>query len=137
MSRNARHHVCPEPSINSEPLRIVWVRTPEGKARLLPHAWPGNEGPIMSAPVADILARDTRFHEELPDLYPFLPDLRDALEDGVEWRDRIGVLSSNIQAGYMILAIRALAWPQARWKASTGPTWTRNSFLTAGSSHSC
>jgi 3-hydroxypropanoate dehydrogenase len=61
----------------------------------------------VSAPVTGILARDTRFHEQLPSLYPFLPDIREALEEDLEWRDRIGVLSSNIQAGYLILAALA------------------------------
>ncbi len=95
-------------SLNGEPLRIVWVRTADGKSRLRPHVWAGNEGPLMSAPVTGILARDTRFHEDLPALYPFRPDLRDALEDDRAWRDRIGILSSSIQAGYLILGARAL-----------------------------
>jgi 3-hydroxypropanoate dehydrogenase len=62
----------------------------------------------VSAPVTRMLARDTWFHEQLPSLYPFLPDIREALEEDLEWRDRIGVLSSNIQADYLILAARAL-----------------------------
>ncbi|HEX9547213.1 MAG TPA: nitroreductase family protein, partial [Acidimicrobiales bacterium] len=43
---------------NTLPLRIVYVTTPDGKARLLPHLQPGNVGKATQAPVNAILAVD-------------------------------------------------------------------------------
>src|ERR1700742_3145200 len=40
---------------NSQPLRVVFVRTPEGKARLLHHMSEGNRDKTASAPAVAVL----------------------------------------------------------------------------------
>ena len=40
---------------NTQPLRVLYVRTPEGKARLLPHMNEGNRDKTASAPAVAIL----------------------------------------------------------------------------------
>ena len=52
--------------MNSLPLRVVFVTTPEGRERLKPLLSPGNVAKVESAPVTAILARDLNFHEALP-----------------------------------------------------------------------
>jgi hypothetical protein len=64
---------------NAVPLRIVYVTTPEGKGRLLPHLQPGNAGKASAAPVNAILAVDNAFRHHVPRLLPFRPEMRDAL----------------------------------------------------------
>jgi len=48
------------------PARILFVRTPEAKARLLPALSAGNVDKTKAAPVTAIIGYDTRFYELLP-----------------------------------------------------------------------
>jgi 3-hydroxypropanoate dehydrogenase len=92
---------------NMLPLRIVYVTTPEGKGRLLPHLQPGNVGKASAAPVNAILAVDNGFHYHIPRLLPFRPEMREALEADPGLRERIGSGSVWLQAAYFIIAVRA------------------------------
>src|ERR1700728_1221593 len=55
---------------NSNPARFVFVRSPEGKTRLLPHVNPGNVAKVTSAPCTVIIAGDTQFYDLMPQLFP-------------------------------------------------------------------
>jgi 3-hydroxypropanoate dehydrogenase len=92
---------------NTQPLRVLYVRTPEGKARLLPHMSEGNRDKTASAPAVAVLARDTRFHEHIPTVLPFRPEMREVFEENEEMRHGIGTFSAALQAGYFIMAVRA------------------------------
>src|SRR6266550_2540691 len=50
-------------ALNSQPLRIVLVRSEEARERLLKHMAEGNREKTASAPLVAILASDTDFHE--------------------------------------------------------------------------
>ncbi len=93
---------------NTLPLRIVYVTTPDGKARLLPHLQPGNVGKATQAPVNAILAVDSAFHHQIPRLFPFRAGMRDALEADPGLRDKIGAGGAWMQAAYFIIAVRAV-----------------------------
>jgi len=56
-------------SMNCQPARFVFVRTPEGKARLKDCLSPGNVEKTMAAPVTAIVATDTRFYEYMPQVW--------------------------------------------------------------------
>ena len=94
-------------SANTSPLRIVFVRSKEGKERLKPALAPGNLEKTMAAPVTAILAQDHSFPDLLPRLFPHM-DLRpmfvgnDALIADTAFRN------SSLQAAYFILALRAV-----------------------------
>jgi 3-hydroxypropanoate dehydrogenase len=92
---------------NTQPLRVLYVRTPEGKARLLPHMSEGNRDKTASAPAVAVLARDTRFHEHIPTVLPFRPEMREVFEENEEMRHGVGTFSAALQAGYFIMAVRA------------------------------
>ena len=64
-------------SANTCPARIVFIRTPEGKQKLLPALAPGNVQKVMTAPVTAIIAYDLKFYEKLPQLFPHSPRMRD------------------------------------------------------------
>src|ERR1700736_5302189 len=53
-------------SANSSPARILFLRTPEAKQRLLPALAPGNVEKTMTAPVTAIIGYDGKFYEKLP-----------------------------------------------------------------------
>src|SRR6185437_7780473 len=55
---------------NCEPVRVVLVKSAEGKERLLACVSSGNSEKVRSAPVTAIVAYDTRFYEHLPRLFP-------------------------------------------------------------------
>ncbi|MFE5706090.1 malonic semialdehyde reductase [Rhodococcus koreensis] len=106
---------------NTQPLRIVFARTDEGRARLLPHMSEGNKAKTESAPAVAILAVDTQFHDHIPALLPFRPELRDVFEGDEKMRERTGEFNSALQAGYFILAVRSLglaAGPMAGFDAA-------------------
>lgn len=94
-------------SANCWPLRVVYVKSPEARARLLPLMMEGNRAKTAAAPVVAILGMDMAFYEELPRLFPHT-DARswfvgnDALIEATAFRN------SSLQGAYFMLAARAL-----------------------------
>jgi len=93
---------------NCCPARVVFVRSPEAKEKLRPCMAPGNLEKTMAAPATAIIGMDMAFYEAMPKLFPHAPDARSwfvgndaAIHDAV-WRN------SSLQAGYLIVAARAL-----------------------------
>lgn len=97
---------APTPT-NSQSLRILFVRTPEGKKRLLPHLNESNQPKSDSAPVVAVLAFDTEFHERLPEHFPHAPSAKDSYTDPVK-RAAAAKQIATLQAGYFILAVRSV-----------------------------
>ena len=94
---------------NSVPARIVFVKSPEAKERLRPCLAPLNVEKAMGAPATAIIAYDTRFHEKMPKLFPARPTMGEALSAmPPEQRDFFLLQNASLQAGYLILAARAL-----------------------------
>jgi 3-hydroxypropanoate dehydrogenase len=94
-------------SANQMPARLVWVRTPEGKAKLAECA-SGTNGPkILAAPVTVIIGMDTDFHEELPWLFPHV-DAKAWFDGNAELRRESAMRNSTLQGAYLIIAARAL-----------------------------
>lgn len=94
-------------SMNSQPLRILLVRSPEARARLLAHLWDSNRAKASSAPLIAVLAADTAFHEHLDRTFPVRPGARELYLDEAH---RLEVARSQawLQAGYFLLGVRAL-----------------------------
>jgi 3-hydroxypropanoate dehydrogenase len=95
-------------SANCNPMRVVILRTKEGKARLLPALAPGNVDKVMSAPVTAIVAYDLNFYERLPQLFPHNPGMRDHFAHSPELVETTAKRNSSLQGAYLILAARAL-----------------------------
>jgi nitroreductase len=93
-------------SINQQPLRVLLLRSPEARARLAPHMMEGNRAKTESAPLTAILAADTEFHEHLPKLVPFKPDVKDWFADPM-FREHSARFNATLQVGYFLLGIRA------------------------------
>ena len=93
--------------MNSQALRVHFVRTLEGKERLLPLLDEGNRVKSASAAAVAILAFDTEFNEFLPDHFPQVPNARDIYQDS-EKRIASAREIATLQAGYFILAVRTL-----------------------------
>ncbi|MBC04831.1 malonic semialdehyde reductase [Thalassospira sp.] len=94
-------------SANCEPMRVTFVTTDAARERLKPCLAPGNVEKTMTAPVTAIIAHDMEFYEKLPDLFPHT----DARSWFVGKQDAINTTAfrnGTLQAGYFILALRAL-----------------------------
>jgi len=94
-------------SANSSPARIVFVRSPEAKAKLLATVSAGNYEKTKQAPVTAIIATDMEFYEKLPKLFPHA-DARSWFTGSKTMADTTAFRNSSIQGGYFILAARSL-----------------------------
>lgn len=95
-------------SANASPARFVFVRTPEGKAKLKPALSSGNMEKTMTAPVVVIIAHDLHFHDHLPKLFPHAPDAKSWFTGSAEFAERTAFRNGSLQGAYMILAARAV-----------------------------
>ncbi|GGP49813.1 malonic semialdehyde reductase [Saccharothrix coeruleofusca] len=92
--------------VNSQPLRVVYLRGEQARARLLPHMNEGNRDKTAKAPLTAILASDADFHEHLPRTFPVVPGIRDAFAANPD-RAEVAKVSALLQAGYFIIGVRA------------------------------
>ena len=92
---------------NTTPARFVFVKSAEAKAKLGPALDEGNYAKTMAAPVTVIIGRDEDFHEKLPFLFPHT-DAKAWFEGPRENRGKPALRNASLQAGYLILAARAL-----------------------------
>lgn len=95
-------------SANCSPQRILFLATPEAKARLLPALSPGNVAKTTSAPVTCILAYDRHFHEHAEALFPHNPGLYGSFARDERHAETTAFRNATLQAGYFLLAARAL-----------------------------
>ncbi|MFC3550290.1 malonic semialdehyde reductase [Lysobacter cavernae] len=95
-------------SANMSPLRLVFVKSAQAKAKLGPALDEGNHAKTMAAPVTVIVAYDLAFYEKLPYLFPHT--------DAKSWFDSkpepaletIALRNGSLQGAYVLLAARAL-----------------------------
>jgi len=94
-------------SANQLPARLVWVTSDAAKAKLAACTMPANGDKILKAPVSVIVAMDLEFHEQLPWLFPHT-DARAWFVGNDPLREKSAFLNATLQAGYFIMAARAL-----------------------------
>jgi 3-hydroxypropanoate dehydrogenase len=95
-------------SANMCPMRIVFVRSPEAKAKLKPALDPGNLDKTMAAPVTAIIGMDLHFYEKLPKLFPHA-DAKSWFKDLPEnVLQTMALRNSSLQGAYFIIAARGL-----------------------------
>jgi 3-hydroxypropanoate dehydrogenase len=97
-------------SANSFPMRVVFAKSPEAKARLKPALSAGNRDKTMAAPACAIIAYDTRFYELVPRLFPHEPD-------AITWfkgpgKEQVAANTAfrngTLQGAYLMIAARGL-----------------------------
>lgn len=122
-------------AFNAQPARYVFVRSPQGKEKLLPALSSGNRAQTQAAAVTVIVAQDTRFHEHLPSQFPAY-DAKPLFEGNEALRETTALRNASLQGAYLILAARALGldagpqsgfdagkvdaafFPEGRWKSN-------------------
>ncbi|EOU9606953.1 malonic semialdehyde reductase [Cronobacter dublinensis] len=128
-------------SANCSPARLLFVRTPDAKARLLPALSSGNVEKTLRAPVTAIVAWDHEFYEALPQLFPYA-DARAWFTSSPAVAEETAFRNSSLQAGYLIMACRALGldtgpmsgFDRAAVDAEffSGTTWKSNLLINIG-----
>jgi 3-hydroxypropanoate dehydrogenase len=94
-------------SMNSLPARFVFVKTPEGKARLAKSLKPANVPKMMGAPITAIIAYDLEFWTELPFLFPH-EDRRHLFDGKPEYVADTAYRNGTLQGAYFMIAARAV-----------------------------
>ena len=101
-------------SANSSPARIVFLRTPEAKARLLPALTPGNVDKTKAAPVTAIIGYDTRYYEWMArKLFAHRPEMAENYAKNPGAAEVMAFRNGTLQGAYLILAARALGFVTA------------------------
>lgn len=93
-------------SMNMWPARLVFVKSQEGKDRLLPLMMEGNREKTKSAPVCAIIGYDVEFWRHMHRL--FIRDTSDMFKDKPEFAEAQAFRNGTLQGAYLILAARAL-----------------------------
>lgn len=95
-------------SMNCQPMRLVFVRSAEAKARLKEALSPGNVDKTMAAPVTVIVGMDTQFFEHLPTQFAPMPAARDMFAGNATLAADTAMRNSSLQGGYLMVAARML-----------------------------
>lgn len=133
----------PPTAANSNPLRLVFIKTRAAKEKLRPFLDAGNVEKTMAAPVTAIVAYDMGFHTHMATLFPARPQMGLMLGSMPEPQiERFALMNGTLQGGYVILAARALGLdcgPMGgfhREKVNetflAGTTWRSNFLLNLG-----
>lgn len=94
-------------SMNSSPLRLIFVTSPQAKAKLIETLSPGNRRKTENAPVTVIFARDMRFFDQLGRLFPHA-DVRPLFETDAAFAEETARRNVALQAAYFMIAARAV-----------------------------
>lgn len=94
-------------SANCLPMRVVFVKSDEAKAKLKPTLMEGNVDKTMAAPVCAIIAQDMEFYEQLPKLFP-QTDARSWFVGKPDYINSTAFRNASLQGAYFIIAARAL-----------------------------
>ena len=94
-------------SANCSPMRLIFVKTPEGKAKLSPALSAGNRDKTMQAPATAIIGYDLEFYDKLPVLFPHA-DARPWFAGKPDVIQATAFRNSSLQGAYFMLAARAV-----------------------------
>ncbi len=94
-------------SANCSPMRLIFVKSSDGKEKLKPALSKGNLDKTMTAPVTAIIAYDLDFYEYLPKLFPH-DDAKSWFEGREQHIKNTAILNGSLQGAYLMLAARAL-----------------------------
>jgi len=94
-------------SANSSPARFVFIRTPEGKAKLKEALSAGNMEKTMTAPVTAIVCYDSYFYDKLGQLFPHAY-AKPWFTSSPEFAEKTAFRNGSLQGAYLMLAARAV-----------------------------
>jgi 3-hydroxypropanoate dehydrogenase len=94
-------------SMNSCPLRVVFVSSRESKEKLKSCLMPGNVNQTMQAPVTAIFAHDLHFYKKMDRLWPHM-NVDSMFEGNAAFAEQFAFRNGTLQAAYFMIAARGL-----------------------------
>lgn len=94
-------------SMNTQPMRVLFLRSREAKQRLAPALSPTNLDKTIAAPVTAIIARDTQFYEYMPEIW-HKPGARENFAGNAALAQATAQRNATLQGAYLMIAARAL-----------------------------
>lgn len=94
-------------SMNTQPMRLLFLRSPEAKQRLAPALPPANLDKTLAAPVTAIVARDMQFFEYMPEIW-HKPEARETFASNAVMAQATAIRNATLQGAYLMMAARAL-----------------------------
>jgi 3-hydroxypropanoate dehydrogenase len=94
-------------SANSQPMRILYLRSREAREKLRPALAAVNADKTMKAPLVAVVAYDLRFWEHLPRMF-HKPDAINWFKDKGAHTEITALRNGTLQGGYYLLALRAV-----------------------------
>jgi len=95
-------------SMNTQPMRVVFVTGADARERLKPALSPGNVDKTMAAPVTAVVAFDRSFPDTLPTLFPHAAAAPEMFRSNPALLEETAFRNSSLQAAYLIIALRAV-----------------------------
>lgn len=95
-------------SMNTQPARILFLKSSSQKERLKPFLSPGNVEKTLMAPVVAIIGYDLEFYQLLPRTFPHLPTAKSYFEGKPDHIQATAFRNGSLQGAYLILAARAV-----------------------------
>lgn len=95
-------------SMNCQPMRLLLLTSPAAKERLIPALHPGNVEQTRQASLTAIVSYDLRFFENLPTLFPYIPNATGMFEGNAMLAEDTAFRNSTLQGAYFGLTLRAL-----------------------------
>lgn len=95
-------------SMNTQPMRLLFLRTAAAKERLKPALAPTNVDKVMTAPVVAIIAYDAEFYRHLPVTFPHNPNAEGLFTANPAMVEPTAFRNSSLQAAYLMLSLRAV-----------------------------
>ncbi|SFV11452.1 malonic semialdehyde reductase [Pseudoduganella namucuonensis] len=93
-------------SMNTAPLRLLFLCTERAKQRLAPALAPGNVDKALTAPVVAVVAYDSAFYDKLPFLFPHRPRAGDMFRDDARLSEATAFRNGTLQGAYLMIAAR-------------------------------
>jgi 3-hydroxypropanoate dehydrogenase len=94
---------------NSQPQRILFLRTQKEKDRLKPAMSPSNQEKTITAPVVAILAYDLKYWEHIERFYPIVAkSYMERSRTDAAFTAQTALRNATLQGAYFIIAARAL-----------------------------
>lgn len=95
-------------STNTQPMRLIFVRSEEAKAKLEPALFDANKEKTMKAPATAIIAYDTEFWKDFEKFYPVRPEMGERYKNDAAVAEAFAEQMVWMQGAYFILAVRAV-----------------------------
>jgi 3-hydroxypropanoate dehydrogenase len=94
-------------SMNSTPMRVVFIKSEAQKEKLYPALMGANTDQVKAAPVTAIIAFDEKFFDLLPKLFPVY-DAKPMFESNKDLSQTTAMRNSSLQGAYLMIVARAL-----------------------------